>query len=488
MDKDRQDSRRESTPRRSRRWLLGGGLAAVGASAAGIGVLLNRTPVQLLESRSRARAIQGDSELPNSADVVIIGGGFVGSCAALTLAERGISVALCEKGVIAGEASGRSMGYVDSQMLDPVKFEIVSRSKALWSQLNSRTGADTGYRPTGLLQALAGPEDQQWAETWLGSINGVPLIDGRVVTGKELSALVPGLQDPPAAALYTPSDASVEPQLAAPAVAEAARRKGAHILQGCAVRGLETRAGRVSAVVTEKGTIACNSVVLAGGAWSSLFLKSLGLSLPQLNVYMSMMGLSAVPGPKIPYSAGSYGFRPQTDGRYTLGGVHFAAPIEPATLANLSRLAPAIRAFWPMASVGFSPSQFWRDLRQPSSWPLDRPSPFEAQRIVEPEFRSGPLEAGLKELQHFFPVFRDARIVDRWSGIVTSTPDNMPVIGAVPDRPGLFVGTAFTFGLTMGPAAGEALADLAMGRTPTIKLQSYRFERFSDGSPITFRG
>jgi glycine/D-amino acid oxidase-like deaminating enzyme len=57
----------------------------------------------------------------------------------------------------------------------------------------------------------------------------------------------------------------------------------------------------------------------------------------------------------------------------------------------------------------------------------------------------------------------------------------------VDSHPGLIVGAGFYFGMTMAPAAGEALADLAMGQKPRIDLNLYRLSRFSDGSPIVFR-
>jgi len=479
---------RSDSSRVTRRRLLAGGLSVAALGAGAAGYRLSRTPVGLLDGQSRARAVTTDDALPAAVDVAIIGGGFVGTSAALTLAERGVSTALFEKGVIAGEASGRSMGYIDSQLLDPGKMDLVARSKAIWAELNTRTGLETGYRPTGLVESLGSPDEVAGAEAWLAAIRGMPGADGRILRAKEIAALYPGMVDPPPAALLTPGDASAEPQLAAPAMAEAAQNHGARILQRCAVRGLEFTDRRVSAVVTERGRVACQSVVLAGGAWTPLFASSLGVQLPQLEIFLSMMGLSAVAGPKVPLSADGYGFRPQIDGGYSFGVVDFAAPIQPATLRNFFRLRPAVEAFWPMAHVGVSPSDFWRDLVAPSTWRLDAPSPFEARRVLVPEFRAAPLIDGLARLHAHFPVFRGATVRDRWSGIVTSFPDNMPVIAPVRDRPGLYIGTGFTYGLTMGPAAGEALADLATGRVPVIDLHPYRLERFSDGTPLEFHG
>ena len=130
---------------------------------------------------------------------------------------------------------------------------------------------------------------------------------------------MPGLTGNWAGGLYTASDGKAEPQRAAPAIAEAARRKGASIVTRCAVRGIDTAGGRVAAVVTEKGRIACASVVLAGGAWSRLFCGNLGIDLPQLKVLASVMRTEPLSGgPEISASGGLFGIRKRMDGGYTV--------------------------------------------------------------------------------------------------------------------------------------------------------------------------
>src|SRR6202011_4348102 len=102
-------------------------------------------------------------------------------------------------------------------------------------------------------------------------------LDTRILTRAEAAELMPGLTGNWTGALYTASDGKAEPQRAAPAIAEAARKQGATIVTQCAVRGIETAGGRVAGVVTERGAIACGSVVLAGGAWSRLFCGNLDI-------------------------------------------------------------------------------------------------------------------------------------------------------------------------------------------------------------------
>ncbi len=89
--------------------------------------------------------------------------------------------------------------------------------------------------------------------------------------------------------MFTPLDARAEPFRAVPAIAKRVIELGGHVLTGCAVRGLDIAGGRVAGVITEKGRIRCQRAVLAGGAWSRLFLGNLGIDFPQLKVRGSVM-------------------------------------------------------------------------------------------------------------------------------------------------------------------------------------------------------
>src|SRR5262249_48760934 len=151
-----------------------------------------------------------------------------------------------------------------------------------------------------------------------------------------------------AGALYTPSDGKGEPHMAAPAIALGARRHGATILTGCAVRGIETAAGRTVGVLTEKGAIACGAVVLAGGAWSRLFCGNLGIDLPQLNVIASVMRTERLDGgPDISAAGGQFGYRKRMDGGYTVSTVGARLiDIVPDSFRLFGRYLPAIRIHW----------------------------------------------------------------------------------------------------------------------------------------------
>lgn len=468
---------------RRRTFLMGMGAAGITALASGTGYLTSRPGNDLIPGKSRARMIIGDEVLPKSTEVVIIGGGFVGVNAAMTLADRGIPVVLCEKGVVAGEASGRSMGFMNGQFADVAKTPMISRSKHLWAGMNERLGADSSFRPTGAVLSLS-EEQVADAEQWIKSQSSFPEFDYQVVTGSALQKLLPGNQNLPHAALFSPSDGSVDAALAVPAIAEVARARGAKIMQNCAVREIEFSGGAVSGVVTEKGRIACRSVIVAGGYWSPLLLSSLNLDVPQIDVYLSQYALSALAGPQMPYQSSRYGVRRQIDGSYTFGVFDVMLPIEPSLFKHATLLRQGAEAFGAMAHIGLSVEDFWDRLRQD---PRSIPSPFEKRRILNPEVRSRPMDEALASLRADYPAFNSAQVTEKWAGVISTTPDNMPFISSLDQRSGLLIGSGLEAGLSWGPAVGEALADLATGQSAKFDLTNYRFNRFTDGSPLIFR-
>src|SRR5215469_1373576 len=95
--------------------------------------------------------VESDVALPAQADVVVVGGGIIGVSTAYFLAERGISVVLCEKGHIAGEQSSRNWGWVRKMGRDPRELPLIIESLRLWEGMNERVGTETGFRTTGIV-------------------------------------------------------------------------------------------------------------------------------------------------------------------------------------------------------------------------------------------------------------------------------------------------------------------------------------------------
>jgi len=431
----------------------------------------------------RVDPVASDETLPARADIVIIGGGIIGTSTALFLAQRGASVALVEKGHIAGEQSSRNWGWCRKMVRDPREIPLIIESLRLWQGMNQMVEAETGFRTCGIMYLAENAADLARLEGWLDYAREYQL-DTRVVDRAEVARLLPGSAGSWAGALYTPSDGKAEPQMAAPAIAAAARRHGAAILTGCAARGIETASGRVSAVVTEKGRIACGSAVLAGGAWSRLFCGNLGIELPQLKVLGSVMRTEPLDGgPEISASGGLFGYRKRMDGGYTVAtlGVR-TIDLVPDSFRLLPQYLPAVKLHWQKLRFRVG-RRFAEEWQRPRRWALDEASPFEAMRVLDPAADPYVLERARASIGAAFPAFRNVAVTESWGGMIDVMPDAIPVISAVDSLSGFFVATGFSgHGFGIGPGAGRLVADMVTGAPAIVDPTPFRLARFTDGS------
>jgi len=430
-------------------------------------------------------SFEADDRQPARTGIVVIGGGIIGISTALALARAGVAVTLCEKGQLVGEQSSRNWGWVRKTGRDEREIPLIIASLRLWKDMNRTVAAETGFRDCGVLYVSETDADRAHHEAWLERAQPYQM-SSRMVEGEELAALVPGAARAYKAGLYTADDGRAEPQKAGPAIAKAAQRAGAVILTQCAVRGLDMAAGRVAGVVTEHGRIACDGVVLAGGAWSRLFCGSLGLRLPQLKVRSSVLRTAPIAGgPDVSAWTSQFAYRKRMDGGYTIAnGQANVVPLVPDTLRFLREFIPAIRATRRSLRPRLD-GRFMAEARTPRNWALDTKSPFEDVRMLDPVPTPGINGAAVKAIKAAFPVFRDMQIVQEWAGMIDVTPDAIPVISAVDAVPGLVIATGFSgHGFGIGPAAGRLAADLVTGAAPVVNPTPFRFSRFSDGSPI----
>ncbi len=419
---------------------------------------------------------------PVSTSVVIIGGGIIGASAALFLSQRGIPAVLCEKGHIAGEQSSRNWGWCRKMGRDPRELPLAIEALRLWDDMNRLTGVETGYRKAGIMYLCDTQDELDHYEPWMEHARNYQL-DTRILNSTQVAALMPGASRSWAGALHTPSDGKGEPQTGASAIASAAQRNGATILQRCAVRGIERTGGHISGVVTENGRIACQSVVLAGGAWSRLFCGNLGIDLPQLKVLASVMRTEKLPGgPEISAAGTGFGFRKRLDGGYNVSnrGANIF-DIVPDAFRLIKDYLPLRR----MQSGGTSlrlGKRFFTELATRRRWALDEPSPFEQVRTLDPKPSSRVLGDAKTSIQAAFPVFKDMVVAESWGGYMDATPDAIPVISRVDDLPGFFIATGFSgHGFGIGPAAGRLVAEMATGESTVVDPAPFCLSRFSEG-------
>ena len=417
--------------------------------------------------------------LPAQVDVVIIGGGIIGVSTALTLAEQGISVALCEKGLIGAEQSGRNWGWVRQMGRDPSELPLAMESLALWKGMNERIGEETGFRQTGIAYLCRNARQEAEYEAWLVHARTFGL-DSRLLRSDELRQHLPGMTAGFTAALHTSTDGRAEPLKAAPAIARGAIRAGAHVLTGCAVRSIERSAGRVSGVVTERGRIGCSTVVLAGGVWSRLFAGNIGIDFPQLKILGSVARATAVSGvPDMPIGADNFAFRRRLDGSFSIAMRNASiAPIVPDSFRLFADFIPNLIKSWRELKLRVG-NRFIEEWRTPRSWASDAVSPFEQVRILDPVPFERFNREGLAHLIKAFPAFAESRITQSWGGLVDVTPDAVPVIGPVASITGFHIASGFSgHGFGIGPGAGRLMAEIVMGKKTCVDPLPFRFDRF----------
>ncbi|SVC29321.1 uncharacterized protein METZ01_LOCUS282175, partial [marine metagenome] len=401
------------------------------------------------------------------------------------LARQGVKVVLCEKGYIAGEQSGRNWGWVRQQGRDPRELPMMIESNRIFANLEHELGENIGFRKSGCLYTATSEKDLQRYIDWLKIAEEFEL-DTKVIDSRTLSGIVDGVWPDVCGAMYTLSDGFAEPHKTTPAIARAAEREGATILTSCAVRGIESSAGRVSAVITEHGSIRTSVALCAAGAWTSIFCRSLDISVPQLRV----RGTVARTEPVQKIVACSLwhkriGIRPRDDGGYTVAhGSILDHEITPSTFRYATKFAKALLQELEVLRIRVG-KEFLKEWSIPRKWPLDKPSPFEKVRVLDPEPNQDVLKEIRINLDDVFPQLNGVEITESWAGMVETSPDVVPIIGEAENLSGFNVATGFSgHGFGIGPGAGKAIAAMLTGIDNPIDLSPFRLTRFFDGTPI----
>jgi glycine/D-amino acid oxidase-like deaminating enzyme len=429
-------------------------------------------------------SVATSDQLPSRVDVCIVGGGIIGISTALELAERGISVAVLEKGIIAGEQSSRNWGWCRQMGRDPREVPLVLESLKLWRGMNARVGAETGYRQCGIMYLAETEEQLAKHEAWHRDVAKPHKLATKLIGPDEIARLQPGGTVNWKGALYTSEDGRAEPFIAVPAMARHLVSLGGHVLQNCAVRGVEFSGDAVSAVVTEKGRVACSQAVLAGGAWSRRFLHNLEISFPQITVLNSVMRTEPIDaGSEITCSGGRVAFRKRLDGGYTVTHNHFSvADIMPDSFRLFFRFLPLLMLDFKGIKLRIG-QRFIDEAKLKRRWTMDEASPFEQVRTLDPQPVQSILDDAMAYLKKAYPVFQQARIAESWGGFIDTTPDVVPVISALPQRKGFWLASGFSgHGFGIGPGAGKLMAQLITGETPCVDPAPFRYTRYFDGS------
>ena len=365
--------------------------------------------------------IESSAELPREADVVVIGGGVVGAFTAYYLARRSVRVALVEKGRIAAEQSSRNWGWCRQQNRDARELPMATKSLQLWENVAVETGEDTGFQRCGLLY-LSQDEAQLagWAK-WRDFARTAG-VTTHMLSAEEASERGKVTGRKWKGGVFSPSDGTADPSRAVPVAARGIMSAGGSVHQFCAARGIELSAGRVSGVVTEKGTINTKIVVLAGGAWASSFCHQLGIRFPQASVRSSILavapGMQNLPAALV---SSDVAITRRSNGGYTLaiGGRARVDPT-PQQFRFGREFLPMFARRWRSLSPGGL--EGWRQGHETlAMWSLDDITPMERNRILDPRPDMAQIRLTYEHACALIPEVRNLPITDSWAGYIDST-------------------------------------------------------------------
>lgn len=431
------------------------------------------------------RFIESTPTLPSEADAVVIGGGIIGTFTAYYLAQRGLKVALVEKGVVGGEQSSRNWGWCRQQNRDERELPLATKALDLWEQFGTESGQETGFRRCGLFYVS---NNDQELETWArwGEYARSVGVKTRMLNSEQATQQGSFTGRRWKGGVHSQMDGIANPGLAVPAVAKALMALGGTVHQACAARGIETTGGAVSAVVTERGTIRTPLVIQAGGAWASSFCRQLGIRFPQASIRQTILSVGTGPL-TLPdaFVSDSVSITARGEGCHTLA-ISGRGKVDPT--AQLLRFPfqflPMFMKRWRKLSPGglegvrSGHEAFFR-------WQLDRPTPMEAMRILDPTPDARSVRLTHKRAAALIPALGSAPVVASWAGYIDSTPDGVPVIGEIPEIPGLILAAGFSgHGFGIGPGAAHFVADIATGADPIVDPRPYRLSRFGRGEKI----
>lgn len=364
------------------------------------------------------------------ADVLIIGGGITGCATAYHLARAGSRVVLLEKEILGFEGSGRNLGGIRQQMRDPLELPMVLEAVKRWRELDQELGLPTEYRTTGNIMVTYKEAEIEGLEEEAERQRGAGL-DVRVVAGKELRELVPGISDAILAGMYSTGDGHVNPQMATIAFATAARRAGARILTGVEVDSIRVQGGKVLGVASTAGDFAADVVLCAAGVQTPGLCRPLGLDIPIVPHRQQVLITTRIPTrvtyPYLRCTGPRVGFMQTANGT-------------------------GISALGPPDQVGFDCN-------------------------VNPGFVS----ALTRELLRLVPALQGMQLVRGWAGWYEVTPDDLPIISPVPGIGGLIISAGYCgHGFAFGPALGMMLAELILRGESPIPIHGFRLSRFSE--------
>ncbi|HZT71281.1 MAG TPA: glycine oxidase ThiO [Terriglobia bacterium] len=369
-------------------------------------------------------------------DVLIVGGGIIGSAIALRLARAGVSVTVIDRGEPCSEASGAAAGMIAPQgeVIEPQSFsELCTSSRDLYpafvEEVEELSGEHVNYRRDGaLLVAIDDHECEELEQIYRTQIAmGLPL---ERLTNHGLSGRLEGLAPRIELALFITGDHWVDNRLLTRALIRAAELSGVHFHWNCTAAGFNIQDSRVESVrVREAGsagesTFSAGSFVLAAGCWSGQLADGLGVALPMTPCHGEIIE-----------------FETPSDLPFVVrAGMHYVVPRGTRTVVA------GTTARW---------------------------------GSYEKAVTAGGLQSIIQGITRILPVAKDFKFRSAWAGLRPDTKDHLPILGFGALHNLVFATGHFRNGILLAPITAKLVAELLLTGAPSLSLEPYSPARFA---------
>jgi sarcosine oxidase subunit beta len=377
--------------------------------------------------------------MSHTADVLIIGGGVQGASLAFHLTLRGVKVVVLEKQFVGAGATGRSSGLVRMHYDTELDSRLAWESFRYFRNWKELVGGECGFTRTGFIQIVGAEHEAMLrANVAMHQRIGIPSL---VVTADDVKRLAPAFAtDDFGIAAYEPESGYAMPSDTANALMAAARERGAHLVQQCAVTGIQVRGGKVTHAETTQGDYAAPVVVNVAGPWAGQINKLVELDVPcdtwrHDTMFVARPAQARTSHPAVIDFPKEFYFRPE--GELTLVGLEDGNPL------------------------GESPDS-----------DADHAKP-------------GFVERAIDRLCRRIPAMENGRLHSAHGGYDGITPDQHPLLGAAGPA-GYYLDCGYSgTGFKTAPATGLCMAELILdGASKTVDISPLTPGRFAEGKLI----
>ena len=381
------------------------------------------------------------TQLPGTADIVILGAGVMGTSIAFQLAKRKAGkIMVIDKDHVGRGGSGRSSALIRMHYTFAPEVQLAQLSLQMFQKWSEIVGAPGDFRKTGFVRIVHPKEGAKLkANVQMQQELGVKV---ELIDQRQLQELEPDWKvDDVDIAAYEPDSGYGDGAGVAGDFLSAARDLGATYLSRTQVTSLLVKEHKIAGVVTPQGTISSNTVIAATGPWTRPLVRQAGYDLPIECEYHQVAILRNPPDMKgggcacIDSVTATY-FRSDAHDKFLAGDFYGTRPVDPDN--------------FPQSAAAES-----------------------LEEIIERTARR-------------VPKLEDAEVMRGVTGVYDVTPDSRPLLGEIPGIDGLYVCAGFSgMGFKISPAIGVVMSELFLdGKSKTVDITAFRPSRFAENQPI----